>query len=370
MPLLASLEEMQFGNPHYLWLLALPALLLPLVMWNVVRWRRDARLMRQRRVIPGGERFAWCGPWPFWWCLLLALTLTILAVARPLVRVDRWRTAGVDLVVLQDGSASMHVRDVGVTRWQRSMQFLRTMTESLEWTDDRMALALFARIAAPQVRLTRDPNTLFFFLDHLSDQSPFPLKDDTTWDTNIELGVYWGARLLERDEQLNGASGNAKAFVLVSDGQAWSGEVDAALALTRSRGLPVFVVGVGTQTGGIIPEPPPDPFDPQPPFSTGPIRSRLDRSALQAIAVAGRGAYFDLNRDADAEVAHAIIGAVRRRAGSRGVEEGVEELYWWCLLAAAGFLCVGTCFIRDSGEARLQAAGTAAALTIVWGLLR
>src|ERR671937_3155440 len=140
-------------------------------------------------------------------------------------RARRPRKAGVDLIVLQDGSASMHVTDVAPDRWQRSVRFLRVLAESLRWKDDRIALALFAHIAAPQVRLTRDPNTFFFFLDHLDRESPFPLKDDTTWDTNIELGIAWGLRLIERDQELYGKSPNAKAFVLVSAGQAWSGEV-------------------------------------------------------------------------------------------------------------------------------------------------
>ena len=52
------------------------------------------------------------------------------------------RTAGVDLVVLQDGSASMHVTDVKPDRWQRSTKFLRVVAESLQWTNDRIALAL------------------------------------------------------------------------------------------------------------------------------------------------------------------------------------------------------------------------------------
>ena len=55
-----------------------------------------------------------------------------------------------------------------------------TLGESLAWKDDRMAMALFAHIAAPQVRLTKDPNTFFFFLDHLAQESPFRLEDDTT----------------------------------------------------------------------------------------------------------------------------------------------------------------------------------------------
>jgi hypothetical protein len=49
-------------------------------------------------------------------------------------------------------------------------------------------MALFAHIAAPQVRLTKDPNTFFFFVDHLDATSPFRIEDETTWDTNLEQG--------------------------------------------------------------------------------------------------------------------------------------------------------------------------------------
>ena len=361
----------RLGAPEYAWLLVAIAMLLPLFLWRVALWRRDVRAMSRHRLVPVRERFRAFGPWPFWGCLLAALGLTLLAVARPQARIARVRTAGVDLIVLQDGSASMHVRDVGVTRWQRSMQFLRTMAESLDWNDDRMALALFARIAVPQVRLTRDPNTIFFFLDHLDRESPFPLADNATWDTNIELGVYWGVRLLERDEQLNGVSPNAKAFVLLSDGQAWSGEVDAALTLARNRSIPLFVVGVGTQTGGWIPEPPPNPFSPLAPTpGGGPIRSALDRLALQTIATAGRGVYYDLGRGTDADLANAIVDAARRRAGSAGFEEQVEELYWWCLIAAAGFLALGVWFVGDRAEALIQTAGAVMALAVAWSLMQ
>jgi Ca-activated chloride channel family protein len=295
--------------------------------------------------------------------------LSTLALARPQVRVVRPLDAGVDLIVLQDGSASMHVRDVGVTRWQRSMQFLRTLSESLEWTDDRLALALFARIAAPQIRLTHDPNTIFFFLDHLRRESPFPLADDSTWDTNIELGLYWGMRLLERDEQLNGASGSARAFVLISDGQAWSGKVETALARAREQNLRVFVIGVGTEAGGVIPEPPPDPFGPP---STGgaPIRSALDRRALQAIAAAGGGAYFDLGRQSDAVLAATIVERARKGAPSRGVEARFEHLYWWCLAGAAGLLASGALMVHGRSDAVLQSIGALVALATVLTVIR
>jgi hypothetical protein len=157
--------------------------------------------------------------------------------------------------------------------------------------------------------------------------------------------------------------------VLVSDGQSWSGEVARSIRLSRSRDVPVFVVGVGTSTGGLIPEPkrlttpvsaPPEP----------PIRSVLDRASLATIANAGGGQYFELDREGDREIANTIIDASRRRAGSRGLQEEAEELYWRCLVAAAMVLAAGVLFLQERVELWLQTAGAGAALAVVWILTR
>ena len=91
--------------------------------------------------------------------------LLIVALSRPQAVVSAVRQGSVDLVILQDASASMYVSDVPPDRWRRSIRFLRMLAESLRWQGDRVALALFAQLAAPQVRLTKDPNSLFFFID-------------------------------------------------------------------------------------------------------------------------------------------------------------------------------------------------------------
>lgn len=364
--MLQGRPEIQFGEPIYLWLLVLPGLLLLLWGLQAARRRRDVRGFLRRRVVPVRERLAPFGDLLFWLCLLLALTLTVLALARPRAPITAVHTAGIDLVVLQDGSASMHVRDVEPDRWQRSMVFLRRLAEALRWTDDRIALTLFAHIAAPQVRLTRDPNTLFFFLDHLTHASPFPLEDDSTWDTNMEAGLYWGLRLMEKDEQLNGRSSNAKAFLLVSDGQAWSGQIERSLQIARSRDIPVFVVGVGTSVGGYIPE---RSDFPNAPRVMSDIFSTLDRASLGGIASAGRGRYFELGRENDRAIAGTIIETARRRGG-RAVQRGFTELYGQCLLAAAFFICLAIPCSRDHVELWLHAIGAGTALLILWTTLR
>jgi Ca-activated chloride channel family protein len=295
----------------------------------------------------------------------MATALCIVALARPQARVSSVRRASADVVILQDGSASMYVTDVRPDRWRRSVQFLRTFAETLSWQGDRVALALFAQLAAPQVRLTRDPNALFFFIDHLGDKSPFRLENLTSWDTNIEEGIRWGLRLVEKDEEVFGKNGNPKAFLVISDGQSWSGTVANALRAAHDRNIPVHVVGIGTTTGGMIPEPArPDGTRPPPV-----IRSVLDRASLVQIAVAGGGEYFEVGDEPDRIVAFRIVDTLRRRAEVVKEVESFDELYGRFLMAAAILLVVGTAFLRRRSELGWQAAAAVSAVLLLASLV-
>jgi Ca-activated chloride channel family protein len=355
--------QIAFGEPDYLWLLVLPGLLLMMWVWRFLRRRADNRVLARRRTLPVRERFAFAGDLPFWLCLILAIACLIVAVARPHGPASTVRQGGVDLVILQDGSASMRVQDVPGNRYQRSMRFLRLLGDALSWRTDRVALALFAHIATPQIRLTTDPNTFFFFLDHLDKEPPFRIEEDTTWDTNLELGLHWGIRMIERDEEVHGRSANAKLFIVLSDGELWSGEVQKRLEDARSRNVPVFVVGVGTLGGGRMPAfLGPDGEEIRDPEV--PLNSRLDRASLQQIAYEGGGQYFELDRDGDRHIANAIIDAGKRLAPSLAVSDDAEQLYWYFLSMAAMLAVSGVLFLRDRADLWLQLAGSL--LALVW----
>ena len=353
-----------FGAPQFLWLLAAPGLFLLAWLWRFARRLADLRRLRDRRSIPVRERFALGGDLWFWFFLILSCASLAVALARPRGVTTVVNRAGLDIVVLQDGSASMHVTDVHGNRWQRSMDFLRLLGDSLSWNDDRMALTVFAHIATPQIRLTSDPNTVFFFLDHLHDRPPFRLEDDTTWDTNLEQGIAWGLRLLEKDKELHGASINAKLFVMLSDGESWSGEVARAIDRAAREHVPLHAIGVGTLAGGDLPVTTVDNV-----IEPSPGKSRLERASLQRIAAAGGGQYFELDRDPDRDIANAIIDAGRRQAPATTEEGTVEELYWRFLAASLVLAALGTMFLRERTELWIQllaAAGTGAA---IWGLI-
>jgi len=360
-----DLESFRFEFPVYLWLLAIPGALLAVLVWRVARRRSDVGRFVASRRLPMRERFTMAGELTFWMAVLVASSLCIAAVARPQARTGSVRQASADVVVLLDGSASMYVTDVRPNRWRRSITFLRAFAESIRWQGDRVALALFAQSAAPQVRLTKDPNALFFFIDHLGDTSPFRLENAPTWDTNIEEGLRWGLRLVDMDERLFGASTNTKAFVVVSDGQAWSGTVATALAAARDRRIPVYVVGIGTTEGGMIPEPMREDGTRPPPV----LRSVLDRESLVKIAVAGGGEYFEIGDEPDTVVAFRIIERLRRRALTARDVETFDDLYPQFLLAAAAVIGVGTLALRKRTELVWQAIGAATAVVVIASIL-
>jgi len=356
-----DLDSLSFAEPDYLALLAFPGLMVAMMVWRAVVRRIEVSRVTRERSVPLRQRFAFMGSAAFWLCLVLASACCILAVARPVASATLTKRAGVDIIVLQDASASMLVRDVQPDRWQISQRFIRTLAETVSWRGDRMALALFAHNAAPQVRLTNDPNALFFFLDHLSARPPLSLENETTWNTNIEQALEWGLKLIGADTALSGRSPNVQAFVIVSDGQAWSGEVERTVEAARQQQIPIYVVGVGTTTGALIPRPPHVPgAEPAPR-----IRSSLDRQSLRRIARLGLGDYFELGRDMDRDIALRIVTSLRSHAPET-LEQGVSsELYWYFLLAAAIAAGTGALFLYRRTELLWHLGGLAVGLFLL-----
>src|SRR5262245_1435375 len=314
------------------------------------------------------------GDLPLWLCVVLAAAALLLALARPRGVAPRLTRANLDIVVLQDGSASMYVRDMasGSSRWARSMQFLRRIGDAMRWEGDRLAMTVFARLATPQVRLTHDPTTVFFFLDHLGERPPFRLDDETTWDTNLEQGIAWGLRVLRKDREIIGPSSNVPVFLLISDGETWSGEVSRAIGQLRRADVPLFVLGVGTVSGGRMPR---MPFPETPGNNDNddgpPAVSHLDRLGLQRLAAEGQGLYFELDRERlDRDIANAIIDANRRLAPPREGQAAQSDLHWPFVAGACALVAAGTLFARRSSALSLVLTGAviavAAAVRMLW----
>ncbi len=358
-------DTLVFGQPQFLWLLIAPAMFIVAWAWRFVARLVDLRRLRAGRTVPIRERYGLGGDLWLWFFLILATASFAVALAHPRGVTSVVTRPGVDLVVLQDGSASMQVTDVAGNRWQRSMDFLRLLGDTLSWTDDRMALTVFAHVATPQIRLTRDPNAVFFFLDHLHDHPPYRLQEDTTWDTNLEQGITWGMRLIDKDRELHGPSANGKLFVMLSDGEDWSGEVARSIEGIVREHIPLYVIGVGTLAGGPLPE----VKNQDGTIDPSPGKSRLERASLQRIAAAGGGQYYELDRDPDKDIANAIIDAGRRQAPAKTEQGQFDELYWRFLAGGVVLAALGIASVRDRTALWIQAIAAVATAVALWGVI-
>lgn len=338
------------AEPIYLWLLLLLGGLLLGWLARLVQRRIKVQRLIGARSVPLKEKFYFFGPWLFWFFVIMAAGCLVLALARPQKLMAVSQIGGVDLVIIQDGSASIWTKDVLPSRWERSVVWMNTLVETLAWNGDRVALTLFAHWAAPQIRFSKDPNVILFFLDHLRDHSPIPLGDNTAWDTNLQEGIYWALKVSAKDKETASATGNGLAFVVISDGQVWSGKVGEALAEVRKRNIPVHVIGVGTTAGGRIPYNPKETWEIEQGKDFLNVHSAIDRASLQEVAREGGGKYFELNRESDRQIAMEIIRATRMRSANKKEEKVFADLYWYFLCAAAAILGMAVIAIREKIE--------------------
>ena len=99
-----DLRNVTFGSPEVLWLLVVPALLLLFWTWRLLRRRADRERLRQGRTVPIRERLALLSDLPFWLCLIAAMSLVIVAIARPRGPATVLRQAGIDPALNTDNA--------------------------------------------------------------------------------------------------------------------------------------------------------------------------------------------------------------------------------------------------------------------------
>jgi Ca-activated chloride channel homolog len=232
-----------FASPHWLWGLALVALIPLAESWLTAGDRdRLARLVARPlwpRVVHR-PREAWRHLRVAFWAVTAAGI--VVALARPqwgIVR-EKVEREGADVVIVLDSSASMSTEDVAPSRFFLARAALLSLVSRLE--GDRLALVAFEAEAYPLVPLTLDADAVGLFLDTLEPGVvPSP-------GSSLGVGLARGLAMFVDKERRN------KVLVLVSDGEDLEGEIDAAVRGAREAGVVVHAVGVGTEKGAPVPQ--------------------------------------------------------------------------------------------------------------------
>ena len=272
------LEHFHFIRP--LWLLAL--IPLALLAWHVYRpgignnpWRRivDARLLP---LLMAGR--AQKANRAALWLVAVGWLIAVLALADPTWErrpQPVYQTSDARVVVL-DLSRSMDATDLKPSRLVRARYKVEDVLAL--GTEGQTGLVVYAGDAFTVSPLTRDANTIRSLLGVL-DPGIMPIDGG-----RADLG------LLKAGELLRQAGASSGQVLLIADGVEADkvGASERAAARLRSEGYRVSVLGVGTEDGAPLIN-----------ARGAPLRdaggkvlvSRLDATALQAVARAGGGKY-------------------------------------------------------------------------------
>ena len=241
---------MKFLHPGYLNLFFLLAALLPCWLYFVHGKHQSRRTLGVGLALKRISRFSSLRKDVIRFLLLnLVMAALILALAHPqLVQEQKVPQPGVlDVVFLLDTSPSMRATDIQPSRLARALEVIGAFSRA-KLAHDRVGLVSFAGGSVIVSYLTEDANNILYYLDYL--------KEDTTLShgTNIGRGLRNGLTVIRKEAEVYPAAArNKKVFILLSDGEDNSAELDGAVEAVREQGVKVHTVGVGSVEGAPIP---------------------------------------------------------------------------------------------------------------------
>jgi Ca-activated chloride channel family protein len=281
-----------------------------------------------------------------------ALALVVVALAGPLVgtTLTESRSAGVDLVVALDVSASMNARDIAPSRLERARFLLARLAE--QRSSDRLALVVFSADAALLSPLTRDAAAFRMYLDAVGPEIVGTAGSEPSRALSVAASAFDVAD-----------AGRPRAILIVSDGENPNAgpQGDGAAELAddlRRAGVDILALAVGGQTGSTIPLPNDRVLRDR---DGEVVRTALDADALAALAE--RDVYL-----ADEDPLPAIVDRLDELAGAGASLERVPaaaERYQWPLALAIALLVFDRVVAAWAGRRRprgfVDAAGLSAA---------
>jgi Ca-activated chloride channel family protein len=333
-----------FANPEWLWCLLLLPPLAGLRVWSHLRARRGATGLVSPRLtkdlVIGARQWS---RWVVFSLQLAALGMLLIALARPQwgFEVAEEESESRNVVIAIDTSRSMLANDLTPDRLTRAKLAAEDIVSALP--EDRIALLAFAGKAFVQAPLTLDHDAIIESIQQ------FDTELIPRGGSNLTKAAELAVELLEKVES------KESALIIFSDGEALEGGEELASVVEDAEkvGLTVVAIGVGTDSGSIIPEPD-ENGDPQPGvFVTDDqgavVRTRLDAAALQEFSrTLGGGAYLDLG--SSPAVSRAVTDALKQIDATRGVSKTsrrpidrfVWPLYFALFLFVAAWLLPGT----------------------------
>jgi len=264
-----------FAQPAFLYLLIFVPLM---IAFYVLRQHKATAAVR----VPGLQPFENSGTTFRHWLRHILFTfrtaavgLLIFILARPQTT-DNFQdisTEGIDIVLTLDISGSMLARDFRPDRLEASKNVATEFIAGRPY--DRIGLVVFSGESFTQCPLTTDHAVLINLLREMKSGM-------------IEDGTAIGEGLATAINRIKDSEAKSKVIILLTDGVNNRGVIAplTAAEITKTYGIRVYTIGVGTQ--GVAPYPVQTPFGVQ--YQDMPVE--IDEAILKQIAQMTDGRYF------------------------------------------------------------------------------
>jgi von willebrand factor type A domain protein len=217
----------------------------------------------------------------------LVLLLLILIIARPQVGskiATNKEREGVETIIALDISNSMLAEDVAPSRLEKSKLLVENLMN--KFSEDKIGLIVFAGDAFVQLPITSDYVSAKMFLDNIN---PSLIG---TQGTDIGKALQLSMNSFTPNSKVG------KAIILITDGEDNEGGAEEMAKQAQSKGIKVFILGVGSKEGGTIPMPDGSELK----KSNGEVvKTCLNEEMCKQIATAGHGVYLHVTNSSTAD---------------------------------------------------------------------
>ncbi len=231
----------RWEEPAYLYLLLLiPATWLIFIFLNLKRQKKRNAVIDpelQRFVIRERSELKRWFKFIFWNLTLLFL---ILALANPQygTKLETVKRKGADIVFAIDVSKSMLAEDVKPNRLEKAKQIVAKLIDKM--VSDRVGIIIYAGEAVPAVPITTDYSAAKLFLQQIKP------TDVASQGTALEDAISLATTFFDNQD-------TDKILIILSDGEDHAENTVEAAKEAAEQGIKIITVGIGTETGGLIP---------------------------------------------------------------------------------------------------------------------
>ena len=315
---------MTFAHADYLLLLLLVPVF-PVVQAVVLklRARRIRRFGDEALVAKLMPSYSKAKAWVRTSLFSLAFFFFVIALSGPQVGavLKEHNTKGAEVMIVLDVSNSMLAQDYSPNRIERAKLAISRVVDKLR--DDRLGLIVFAGNSFVQLPITADYVSAKMFLNTISTES-VPVQ-----------GTAIGEAINTAIRSFSSQSDKSRAIIVITDGENHEDDPVAAARQAAEMGIRVFVIGVGSPEGKMIPVGGDYLRD-----KNGEIVvTRLDETVLNDVASAGKGLYV---RAGNSEFGlNPIIQEIRKMDDEQYnsvVFEEYDQVYMYFLSVALFFL--------------------------------